>query len=167
MFVTQSARSEDETQASAHFPPSSLVLPMLVTIIVLVLVATTHALVGHMYVDPAEARLLTKRWKPQLVGTSLVSMTGMHPYTRALITISNKRCTGMIFSEDSMAYVMHGDESRKDGRIVAILWNEAVPSVEPLRNLRAWYEDLNLNVPDTEGLDAVEEDLWNMSCMDA
>ena len=124
------------------------------------------ALTPHLFLDTEAARAYIGRWKPQVVGDTVVSLTGIASYTRAMTRASENSCVGLLCNERNVAYVLQrfGDG---DNALVAVLWNTPTASVEDFRDLREWYAHYDTRPPHVHLLDEDERDLWSVSACDA
>lgn len=123
--------------------------------------------VPHLYMDVHDAHSYMSRWKPQIVCSTVHSITGVKSYTRARLTLTTSTCVGAIVSNANMMYVI---QSVDDAYYIAsILWDSKDASIEKLRDLRMWCEVLhgdryllNGDFLDTES----ERELWDLSAFE-
>lgn len=132
----------------------------------LALLSLVVALTPHLFMDTDAARAYIGRWKPQVIGDTVVSITGISPYTRAMTRASENACMGLLCNERNVAYVLQrmGDG---DDALVAVLWSTPHASLEDFRDLREWYVHHGKRLPRVHLLDETERDLWVLSEYDA
>ena len=119
-------------------------------------------LVPHLWLCPIDARAYVQRWRPQVVGDQVVSLTGVPSFTRAIVHLADDAATGMLVADpDSVdgpcAFVLH------DRTVVASLWTQE-PSAQAFRSMRVWYR-ATTGAEVTARLGEDERRLWQMNYM--
>ena len=59
-----------------------------------------------LFLEPSFARQYIHRWRPQIVAGNLVSVTGVKPYAKAMITLENPDCVGMLCTRENSAFLI-------------------------------------------------------------
>lgn len=123
-----------------------------------------YGLTSFLYLDPNAARKYVRRWRPQQLGDTLVSVSGIHCYTRAIIQLHKEDCIGMVSNVRDVAFVLHGGGDRDPFRdfVACCLWRTG-PSVEEFRDLHEWYETMMPKGRILDGsllFDQVEREMW-------
>lgn len=103
----------------------------------LAFVATT---VPHLFLSKVHAKQILTKWKPQLVAGTILSVSGVKPYTNAVIA-TEKLCTGALVRYDSAPcfFVVTCDESATI--ITASILSTSLSAAEIMHDLETWHED--------------------------
>ena len=125
----------------------------------------------HVYLDPASARAYASNWRPQIVADSVMSVSGLDMYTRARISLSDKRCVGAILqhsvSGHPCMYVLERNDSERL-QISCILWSPWKHMLKDMKALRVWYEmRFSDELYGGARMQNVERDTWYLTSYDA
>lgn len=131
-------------------------------------VTTAHM---HVFLDASHAASVAKHWRPQIVGTSIVSITGVEKYVNARCALEHTRCTGAVlqYSKAGHACLFITKRDAYDQlQLSCILWHTSKQMFQRMRALRKWHDD---RFPDElhgkELSDLVERDMWDLTIYDA
>lgn len=148
----------------------------MISLLILLIWSTPVAFVAtlpslpHGYLNRVDAISILGKWKPQVVGDSLVSLTGVSAYTRARIALENDLSSGGIVSPSMDLFVASFENNPRMTRLLVVMWSSPeAPKTERFRDLRRWYD---AEFPDScVSGDSIEEDedrtLWELSDFDA
>ena len=108
-----------------------------------------------LFLEPSFGKQYIHRWRPQIVAGNLVSVTGVQPYAKALITLENPECVGLLCTAENSAFLI---VRRNNTDFVACcLWPGYKPEKEEVTALKEWYDkmlpDVVLSGSMLEGLD--------------
>lgn len=96
----------------------------------------------HMYMDPTMARSFVTRWKPQFVGCTPCSITGIPAYVRARIQLRSSLCVGAFVSHRDVLFVVNnavGTPKNPTYHVTTVLWNAKGPNAEDFRIFKNWW----------------------------
>lgn len=125
-------------------------------------------LTSFLFLDTSDAKLFLGRWRPQLVGGDLVSISGINPYANARIKLNSPSCVGMLVNIRNAGYVVY-KSSHKSYQIACCVWPTNAPSLEEIRDLRHWCDcvipEVSLDGKLLKG--TLEGELWDLAVIDS
>jgi len=118
----------------------------------------------HAYLDRGAAISFLHKWKPQVVGESLVSVTGVDSYTRARIALECDLSSGVLVGESMDTFVASFAQKNRT-KIIAVLWSSPdAPKIERFRALRVWhYNNFPSLSMDGSSINDDDHDPWQTS----
>jgi len=124
-------------------------------------------LTPYLFLNTPDANAFLERWRPQLVATQLVSITGINSYSRARIQLSYPDCVGMLVNARNMGIVLH-KKNETVYQIGCCLWPTGTPTIDEFRDFREWCDCMLPAVHvDVVLQDDTEREMWTLSKYDA
>jgi hypothetical protein len=121
-------------------------------------------LTNYLFLNTHDANKFLERWRPQLVASQLVSVTGINSYSRARIQLSYPNCVGMLINARNMGIVLH-KKNETVYQLGCCLWPSGSPIIDEFREFREWC-DCMLPLIHMDGdilQDDDERELWTLS----
>jgi hypothetical protein len=103
--------------------------------------ALYHNVVPHTVFDHAATASLVNKWKPQVVGGQLTSLTGVHQYARARIGLERGGASTLGILDDEFNLFVVSQSTPNVTVVTNALWaSPDVDKVARFRRLRQWHE---------------------------
>ena len=116
-------------------------------------------LVHHLWMSNTHSKSYAEKWKPQLIGDSLVSLSGVKEHTGVMLKLSSdNENTGLIRTDaNDIMYIV---KTKNDTiYIEAVLWGKKNYKKNMFDDLREWCDTFGFTVC-ANLKDRVDQDIW-------
>tara|TARA_Y100000739_G_C20252015_1_gene303776 strand:- start:67 stop:417 length:351 start_codon:yes stop_codon:yes gene_type:complete len=112
-----------------------------------------------MWLNNKHSKQYAEKWKPQLLGESLVSLSGVKEYTGVMLKLSSDHTnTGLIRTDANDVLYVIKTENNNTIHLEDVLWGKQNDKKYMFNDLKEWCETFDFTI--CANLSGIDQDLW-------
>lgn len=122
---------------------------------------------SFLFLDVTHSCEFITKWKPQNVGNNLVSITGVHEYVKARLSLQSNCIGTLVHPDTNVVFVLGKGDDDLSLKLKYILAQDRTKKLQACRELRKWIpKQCPTMIVSTTMLSENDKTVWNSSCID-